>query len=68
MDLHENQLTELPDSISLLSSLELLWVYDNPITSTLEGRDEVVRRFGRDELELEVVDPEGSDSDDYEFC
>ena len=42
-----NQLTRIPDCIKNLTSLNNLFIGNNPITLTKAGKNEVIRRFRR---------------------
>ena len=47
LDVSINQLTQLPFTIYMLTSLTELIVSETPVTNTQEGKDEVRRRFDR---------------------
>ena len=53
LDVNENKLSHIPESIGNLTSLTYLRVSNNPIASTQAGKDEVMRRFGRAELDID---------------
>ena len=52
--LNDNLLTHITNSIGNLKTLLKLTVDDNPITSTQDGKDEIMRRFGRAGLTISV--------------
>ena len=54
LDLRDNALVTLPESISKLNSLNWLLISGNPVSSTRDKRDEVIRRFARLRLYMDI--------------
>ena len=54
LDMNHNKLVTLPDSISELVSLTYISVSENPVSSTKDKQNEIIRRFARLRLSMDI--------------